>query len=103
MPPIILYCLNQLKKEDWDWYEVEPRGKSIGLKRKEPTLAHVSHKLSNSFEGALAGGGDPATSPLYVFGPFINLAGYSYHCRCICNVPACNALGDRWERRQWFK
>jgi len=36
-------------------------------------LAHVSHKLSNSFEGALAGGGDPATSPLYVFGPFIKL------------------------------
>jgi len=36
-------------------------------------VAHVSHKLSNSFEGALAGGGDPATSPLYVFGPFIKL------------------------------
>jgi len=36
-------------------------------------LAHVSHKLSNSFEGALAGGGDPATSPLYVFGPFLKL------------------------------
>lgn len=33
----------------------------------------VSHKLSNSFEGALAGGGDPATSPLYVFGPFLKL------------------------------
>jgi len=36
-------------------------------------LAHVSHKLSNSLEGALAGGGDPATSPLYVFGPFLRL------------------------------
>jgi nucleotide-binding universal stress UspA family protein len=36
-------------------------------------LAHISHKLKNSFEGALAGGGDPATSPLYVFGPFLKL------------------------------
>ena len=36
-------------------------------------MQHVSHKLSNSFEGALAGGGDPATSPLYVFGPFLKL------------------------------
>ncbi|HKJ26727.1 MAG TPA: universal stress protein [Anaerolineales bacterium] len=36
-------------------------------------MAHVSHKLKNSFEGALAGGGDPATSPLYVFGPFLHL------------------------------
>ena len=36
-------------------------------------MAHVSHRLSNSFEGALAGGGDPATSPLYVFGPFLRL------------------------------
>jgi nucleotide-binding universal stress UspA family protein len=35
--------------------------------------ATVSHKLSNSVEGALAGGGDPATSPLYVFGPFLRL------------------------------
>lgn len=33
----------------------------------------ISRKLSNSFEGALAGGGDPATSPLYVFGPFLKL------------------------------
>ncbi len=33
----------------------------------------VSKKLSSSFEGALAGGGDPATSPLYVFGPFLKL------------------------------
>ena len=33
----------------------------------------VSRRLSNSFEGALAGGGDPATSPLYVFGPFLRL------------------------------
>ena len=36
-------------------------------------MAHVSHKLSGAFEGALAGGGDPATSPLYVFGPFLKL------------------------------
>ncbi len=36
-------------------------------------MAHVSHKLKNPFEGALAGGGDPATSPLYVFGPFLKL------------------------------
>lgn len=37
-------------------------------------MAHVvSHKLSNAWEGALAGGGDPATSPLYVFGPFLKL------------------------------
>jgi nucleotide-binding universal stress UspA family protein len=37
------------------------------------SMAHISHKLSNSFQGALAGGGDPATSPLYVFGPFLKL------------------------------
>jgi len=36
-------------------------------------MAHVSHKLSNSVEGALAAGGDPATSPLYVFGPFLRM------------------------------
>jgi nucleotide-binding universal stress UspA family protein len=36
-------------------------------------MASVSHKLNNSVEGALAGGGDPATSPLYVFGPFLRL------------------------------
>jgi nucleotide-binding universal stress UspA family protein len=36
-------------------------------------MANVSHKLKNAFEGALAGGGDPATSPLYVFGPFLKL------------------------------
>ncbi len=36
-------------------------------------MAHVSHRLTNSFQGALAGGGDPATSPLYVFGPFLRL------------------------------
>ncbi len=36
-------------------------------------MAHVSHKLKNAVEGALAGGGDPATSPLYVFGPFLRL------------------------------
>ena len=36
-------------------------------------MAHGSHRLSNAFQGALAGGGDPATSPLYVFGPFLKL------------------------------
>jgi nucleotide-binding universal stress UspA family protein len=36
-------------------------------------MAHVTNKLKNSIEGALAGGGDPATSPLYVFGPFLKL------------------------------
>ncbi|MBE0696885.1 MAG: hypothetical protein IH586_08170, partial [Anaerolineaceae bacterium] len=36
-------------------------------------MARISHKLKNAFEGALAGGGDPATSPLYVFGPFLSL------------------------------
>ena len=36
-------------------------------------MTHVSHRLTNSFQGALAGGGDPATSPLYVFGPFLKL------------------------------
>jgi len=36
-------------------------------------MTNVSHKLKNAFEGALAGGGDPATSPLYVFGPFIKM------------------------------
>ncbi|CAN5621729.1 hypothetical protein BH10BDE1_BH10BDE1_09330 [soil metagenome] len=35
--------------------------------------ATISTKLKNAFEGALAGGGDPATSPLYVFGPFLSL------------------------------
>ncbi|HSH02016.1 MAG TPA: universal stress protein [Anaerolineae bacterium] len=36
-------------------------------------MGHVSRKLSTAWEGALAGGGDPATSPLYVFGPFLKL------------------------------
>jgi nucleotide-binding universal stress UspA family protein len=36
-------------------------------------MSHPTRKLSNSLEGALAGGGDPATSPLYVFGPFLRL------------------------------
>ena len=36
-------------------------------------MAHVSHKLKNALEGAFAGGGDPATSPLYVFGPFLKM------------------------------
>lgn len=36
-------------------------------------MVRTSHKLSNSFDGALAGGGDPASSPLYVFGPFLRL------------------------------
>lgn len=34
-------------------------------------MATVSHKLKSAFSGALAGGGDPASSPLYVFGPFL--------------------------------
>ncbi|MBK8480504.1 MAG: universal stress protein [Proteobacteria bacterium] len=36
-------------------------------------MAHVSQRLKGAFEGALAGGGDPASSPLYVFGPFLRL------------------------------
>lgn len=36
-------------------------------------MANVSHKLKSAFDGALAGGGDPASSPLYVFGPFLQL------------------------------
>lgn len=36
-------------------------------------MATVSHKLKNAFDGALAGGGDPASSPLYVFGPFLQM------------------------------
>jgi len=35
--------------------------------------ASISYKVKNSIQGALAGGGDPATSPLYVFGPFLSL------------------------------
>jgi nucleotide-binding universal stress UspA family protein len=35
--------------------------------------APVDHQLHNAWEGALAGGGDPASSPLYVFGPFLAL------------------------------
>lgn len=41
---------------------------------KKVNMAHTSNKLHNAFEGALAGGGDAATSPLYVFGPFINIS-----------------------------
>jgi nucleotide-binding universal stress UspA family protein len=36
-------------------------------------MSHVTHKLDSPLQGALAGGGDPATSPLYVFGPFLRL------------------------------
>jgi len=36
-------------------------------------VVKTNRKLSNAIEGALAGGGDPATSPLYVFGPFFKL------------------------------
>lgn len=36
-------------------------------------MSHVNHKLSGPVEGALAGGGDPASSPLYVFGPFLRM------------------------------
>lgn len=35
--------------------------------------ASISYKLKSSMQGALAAGGDPATSPLYVFGPFLAL------------------------------
>ena len=69
----------------------------------------VSNKLNNAFEGALAGGGDPATSPLYVFGPFpeincrcrsgqshfwrFSLAGDHNHHGGFCHVPPGDALG----------
>ena len=36
-------------------------------------MGHVDARLSTPLEGALAAGGDPATSPLYVFGPFLGL------------------------------
>lgn len=36
-------------------------------------MASISRRLSGSVEGALAAGGDPATSPLYVFGPPLRL------------------------------
>lgn len=36
-------------------------------------MGYISHKLKNPLQGALAGGGDPASSPLYVFGPFLKL------------------------------
>jgi nucleotide-binding universal stress UspA family protein len=48
-------------------------GGSRATPEKDVTLAKISYKLTSSFQGALAGGGDPATSPLYVFGPFLNL------------------------------
>ena len=35
--------------------------------------APPERKLRNAWQGALAGGGDPASSPLYVFGPFLSL------------------------------
>lgn len=35
--------------------------------------APSTRTLSNAWQGALAGGGDPASSPLYVFGPFVAL------------------------------
>jgi nucleotide-binding universal stress UspA family protein len=41
--------------------------------KKANTMPRISNKLKSSLEGALAGGGDPATSPLYVFGPFLSL------------------------------
>ena len=34
-------------------------------------MIRTSHRLRGALEGALAGGGDPASSPLYVFGPFL--------------------------------
>ena len=36
-------------------------------------MASSSHALKGPIAGALAAGGDPATSPLYVFGPFLRL------------------------------
>ena len=74
-------------------------------------MARLSHKLSNSWEGALAGGGDPATSPLYVFGPFLKLivvagvaqitfgASIWLVVITIAVVSAMfgHAMGDRWE------
>lgn len=39
-----------------------------------PVVAAIGdRRLRNAWEGALAGGGDPASSPLYVFGPFLVL------------------------------
>lgn len=35
--------------------------------------AAPDRRLRNAWQGALAGGGDPASSPLYVFGPFVAL------------------------------
>jgi nucleotide-binding universal stress UspA family protein len=35
--------------------------------------APPDRRLRNAWQGALAGGGDPASSPLYVFGPFLSL------------------------------
>jgi len=35
--------------------------------------AGTERALTNAWQGALAGGGDPASSPLYVFGPFLTL------------------------------
>lgn len=46
-------------------------------------MSHVSHRLKGAIEGALAGGGDPATSPLYVFGPYLQLLGASA-CGALC-------------------
>jgi nucleotide-binding universal stress UspA family protein len=40
---------------------------------RDKFMAKKSQKLSNSLEGALAGGGDAATSSLYVFGPFLKM------------------------------
>jgi len=48
-------------------------GKGQSQAGKDIMAVKVSNKLNNAFEGALAGGGDPATSPLYVFGPFLKL------------------------------
>jgi len=36
-------------------------------------MSGVKHKLHNALEGALAGGIDPVSSPLYVFGPFLKM------------------------------
>lgn len=36
-------------------------------------MSHVTGRLKSPIQGALAGGGDPASSPLYVFGPALRL------------------------------
>jgi hypothetical protein len=49
------------------WVPLAESGEAEGVD------VQVSGKFHNAIEGALAVGGDPATSPLYVFGPFLRL------------------------------